>query len=225
MVSAQAARALILRSFDVETMPRDSMPAARFSGRTERTGDPSPLIAPPQRDAGSRQADSRLASPHGSHNEATARDPKDEYQMNATGPRFSRPALGVLAGIGLAGTLAGCAAAGGAAAGSGTPASGAVSYKDGSYSGSGDYQTPGGQESIDVRVTLKADRVTAITVIPKASGGNAKLYQTAFASGISDKVVGKRIDALTDVTRVSGSSLTSGGFQKAISQIESLAKA
>ncbi|MBI5160376.1 MAG: hypothetical protein HY996_03025 [Micrococcales bacterium] len=66
--------------------------------------------------------------------------------------------------------------------------------------------------------------MTAITVTPKASGGNAKQYQTAFASGISDKVVGKRIDQLTDVTRVSGSSLTSGGFQKAIEQIQSRAK-
>lgn len=141
-----------------------------------------------------------------------------------TAPRpLPRVLAASLVGAGLVGAVAGCAAAATTTGGTAADSAGA-SYQDGSYAGSGDYQSPGGQESIDVKVTLKDDKVTRITVTPQASSGNAKLYQTAFASGISDKVVGRRIDQLTDVTRVSGSSLTSGGFQKAIEQIQSLAK-
>lgn len=138
----------------------------------------------------------------------------------------SRPAALAVAGVGLVGALAGCATATttGTSGSDSTSSSGTTHYKDGSFAGSGDYQSPGGKESIDVKVTLKDDKVTEITVTPNASSGNAKVYQTAFSNGISDKVVGKRIDELSDVTRVSGSSLTSGGFQKAITEIESLAK-
>lgn len=143
-------------------------------------------------------------------------------------------AAGIL-GIGLAGVLAGCSTAttttggGSGSDGSGSGGSGTSSssgtYKDGTYTGTGSYQSPGGQESIDVKVTLADSKVTEITVTPKASGGNAERYQTAFAKGISGEVVGKRIDGLDGVSRVSGSSLTSGGFQKAIADIESQAKA
>lgn len=142
----------------------------------------------------------------------------------------SAAALGFL-GLGLVGALAGCSTAAdtsgggtGSDSGGGSGAASGASYKDGTYTGTGSYQSPGGQESIEVELTLADSKVTKVTVTPKASGGNAERYQTAFAQGISDRVVGKRIDELDGVSRVSGSSLTSGGFQKAVADIASQAK-
>ncbi len=140
---------------------------------------------------------------------------------------ISRLLLIGVTGLGLAGALAGCA--GGADTGSAdAPASdpttdsgsSAGSYADGTYSAAGDYQSPGGQEEIEVEITLEGGSVTAVTVTPQASGGQAAQYQKQFASGIADEVVGKSIDEL-EVTRVAGSSLTSGGFDAAVEQIKS----
>src|SRR3712207_8172197 len=63
--------------------------------------------------------------------------------------------------------------------------------------------------------TLFRSVVTAVTVTPHATSGNSKQYQTQFASGIAGEVVGKDIAEL-DVSRVAGSSLTSGGFNDAL---------
>lgn len=97
-------------------------------------------------------------------------------------------------------------------------------FKDGTYTATGGYQTPGGQESIDLTVTLSGNTITDAKVVQNASGGEAAEYQSKFASGYRSLVVGKKI---TDVslTRVAGSSLTPVGFNNAISDIENQAKA
>lgn len=99
-----------------------------------------------------------------------------------------------------------------------------ATFKDGTYTATGSYQTPGGQESIDLTVTLSGNTITDATVVQNASGGEAAEYQSKFASGYRSLVVGKKI---TDVslTRVAGSSLTPVGFNNAISDIENQAKA
>lgn len=91
-------------------------------------------------------------------------------------------------------------------------------YTDGTYTAEGSYSTPGGQESISVEVTVADDAVTAVTVTPEASGGNAERFQTEFASGIADVVVGQDLAGLS-VDKVSGSSLTGDGFNAALDQI------
>lgn len=107
---------------------------------------------------------------------------------------------------------------GGAASGSGV-------YAPGDYSAEGSYNSPGGQQSVVVDVTLEADgTITAVTVEPQADGGNSKQYQERFASGIAAEVEGKKIDDLK-VSKVSGSSLTSGGFNAAIDEIKGQAAA
>lgn len=120
-----------------------------------------------------------------------------------------------LAGLGLVGALAGCAA-GGAAAESG---SGGGPYKDGTYTADGSYQAPSGTETITVTLTLAKDTVTAVRIGRHATDPNAIQYQTMFADGISSIVVGKDIDSL-GVSRVAGSSLTSGGFRAAVDAIK-----
>lgn len=97
-------------------------------------------------------------------------------------------------------------------------------YADGTYTAEGSYSTPGGQESISVEVTVADDVVSAVTVTPEASGGNAARFQDEFASGIADEVVGQELASLS-VDKVSGSSLTGDGFNAALDQIRADAAA
>ena len=145
-------------------------------------------------------------------------------------PRLPRTlAIGV-AGLGIATVLASCSAASATDAStadstttadgsSGSSASTSVSYKDGTYTEDGDYTSPGGAQSVTVKLTLAGDKVTAVTVTGHATDPTAKSYQAQFVSGISSEVVGKDIDTL-NVSRVAGSSLTSGGFNAALKAIK-----
>lgn len=96
-------------------------------------------------------------------------------------------------------------------------------YTDGTYEASGSDTNPGGQSSVSVSMTLASGTVTAVTVTPEASG-TSREYQDKFAGGIAAEIVGKNIDDL-NVSKVSGSSLTSGGFNAALEQIKAEAKA
>ena len=105
-----------------------------------------------------------------------------------------------------------------------TAATGSSTYADGTYEATGGYTSPNGQEEVDVSVILEGDIITAVTVTPEATNPNSVNYQTQFADGIAAVVVGKDIDEI-EVSRVAGSSLTSGGFNKAIETIKSEAAA
>jgi len=109
---------------------------------------------------------------------------------------------------------------------SGTTPSGSTSlssYKDGTYSATGSYNSPGGQESIAVSVTLKGDTVVDSTVESEADDPTAAQFQADFISGYKSLVVGKNINSIR-LSRVSGSSLTSKGFNNALEQIKSQAQ-
>ena len=123
------------------------------------------------------------------------------------------------AGLGLMSALAGCAA--GAADASGGGISGP--FKDGAYSADGSYLSPAGKQTVTVELTLANDKIASITVTPHATDPTAKEYQAMFVQGIAALAVGKDISQLS-VTHVAGSSLTSGGFRKAIEAIETDAK-
>lgn len=97
-------------------------------------------------------------------------------------------------------------------------------YADGEYTATGSYTTPGGRESVTVTVTLTNDVVTALTVEGSAERGDSQRYQSEFIENISSEVVGVAIDDL-NVSKVAGSSLTSSGFNDAISQIVTEAQA
>lgn len=95
----------------------------------------------------------------------------------------------------------------------------AASYKNGTYTKTGSYSTPGGRESIEVTVTLANDIVTDASVKGGASSGEAKQYQNEFISGYKTAVVGKDVDEVS-LSRVAGSSLTSNGFNAALKLIK-----
>lgn len=137
--------------------------------------------------------------------------------------------LGALAGLSLIGTLAGCSAG----ATTGSPSAGNDSsstdssstattsgtYKDGTYNSDGTYTSPGGTEKINVALTLKDNVVTAVTVKTVTADPTATQYENQFIGGINAVVVGKKLDELK-VDRVAGSSLTSNGFNDAVTAIK-----
>ncbi|WP_427171440.1 FMN-binding protein [Arthrobacter sp. 92] len=153
-----------------------------------------------------------------------------------------------IAGLSLAGTVAGCAPTAQSAAvqstaapstatqstaapamqsptgaaGSAATAS-AAGYKDGIYSADGSYLSPGGPQTVGVQLTLANGTVSDVTITPHPTDPNTREYQGEFAAGIKDQVVGKKLDEL-NVSKVAGSSLTGGGFNEAVAKIKAQAK-
>jgi uncharacterized protein with FMN-binding domain len=96
-------------------------------------------------------------------------------------------------------------------------------YNDGTYQAQGGYQSPNGPETIELTITLAGNVITDITVNPGASNATSQRYQGQFAGGVAAETVGKSLDEL-QVSRVSGSSLTSGGFTQALESIKADAR-
>jgi hypothetical protein len=99
-----------------------------------------------------------------------------------------------------------------------TPSPSASIYADGTYTADGEYPSPSGRETIGVTLTLVDDVVTEAIATPAATDPQARIFQKRFSMGISAAVVGRDIADLS-VSRVSGSSLTSIGFNAAVEQI------
>ncbi|AND16998.1 FMN-binding protein [Rathayibacter tritici] len=165
--------------------------------------------------------------------------------MTAKTTTPARYALTLLAGAGTLAALAACSSptttgndADAATATSPTTATGSTpastdsdtaaasgsSYADGTYQAEGSYTSPGGNEKVGVSLTLAGGVVTDVTVTPESENPTGQQYQGRFASGISGEVVGKSLDDLK-VSKVSGSSLTSGGFNDAVETIKADATA
>jgi uncharacterized protein with FMN-binding domain len=105
----------------------------------------------------------------------------------------------------------------------GSSSGSSASFKDGSYSAAGDYNTPGSHESITVNLTVTNGAVTDASISQVPSGPQAEGYQTSFRENYKPQVVGKKLSDI-HLSRVSGSSLTSIGFNKALESIKSQAK-
>lgn len=99
-----------------------------------------------------------------------------------------------------------------------------AAYADGTYSADGSYQTPETVEQISVTLTLEDGVVTDVEVTGDPQARETEQYQGQFIEGIAEEVVGVSIDEL-NVTRVAGSSLTSGGFNTAVEDIKDQAAA
>ena len=97
-------------------------------------------------------------------------------------------------------------------------------YKDGTYSATGSYMSPGGEDQLAVTVSITNDIVTDVSVTPQAGDRTSARYQDFFISGYKQYVVGKNIGSIY-LTKVSRSSLTPVGFNDALAQIKAQAKA
>ncbi len=141
-----------------------------------------------------------------------------------------------MAGLSLAGTVAGCAPSAqqpaaqetpqetqsSSAPSSATGSGSAAGYKDGTYSADGNYTSPNGTETVGVQLTLANGTVSAVEITQHPSNPNTRKFQGEFAGGIADQVVGKSLDEIK-VSKVAGSSLTSGGFNQAVEAIKTQA--
>ncbi len=96
-------------------------------------------------------------------------------------------------------------------------------YKDGEYSATGSYTSPGGPEEINVTLTLENGVITDSNVQSLATRPESKEYQGIFASNYKKQVIGKNINQVL-LNKVSGSSLTPKGFNNALEQIKQQAK-
>lgn len=137
--------------------------------------------------------------------------------------------------LGVAGllVLAGCSGTGDAQSPStgdngSTPSSDSAAtggeYKDGTYEAEGSYQTPETVETISVSLTIADGVVESVEVTGDPKARETEQYQGQFIDGISEEVVGKSLDDIS-VSRVAGSSLTSGGFNEAVASIKEQAAA
>lgn len=95
----------------------------------------------------------------------------------------------------------------------------ASKYKDGTYTSEGKYLSPGGDESVDVTITIKDDVVTDAKVESNATRPMSVKFQGLFIEGYKTLVVGKKIDEVV-LDKVSGSSLTPKGFNDAVEKIK-----
>lgn len=150
--------------------------------------------------------------------------------IRANVPQSVRKASAVVGAAGLL-VLAGCSGAadaetgGSSNTGSDTSSTGdAASYADGTYTAEGSYQTPESVETVSVTLTLADGVVTDVEVTGDPQARESQQYQAQFIGGIADEVVGVAVDDL-NVSRVSGSSLTSGGFNQAVESIKEQAAA
>ena len=106
--------------------------------------------------------------------------------------------------------------------GSSALATSGAGYKDGTYSADGTYKSPNGTETVGVQLTLANGTVSAVEITEHPSNPNTRKFQGQFAGGIAAQVVGKSLDEIK-VSKVAGSSLTSGGFNQAVEEIKSQA--
>lgn len=99
----------------------------------------------------------------------------------------------------------------------------ATVYKNGTYTATGDYMTPGGKEQVTVTVTITDDKIISTTASAQAKAPASKQFQDEFINNYQSQVVGKKI-AEVKLDKVSGSSLTPKGFNAAIEQIRAQSK-
>ena len=95
-------------------------------------------------------------------------------------------------------------------------------YKNGTFSTTGSYNSPGGQDQFGLSITIKNNIVSSATFTPMAMSGSSSRYQMMFNQGFQSQVVGKNIDQVS-VGVVNGASLTSMAFMNALQKIKSQA--
>jgi hypothetical protein len=104
------------------------------------------------------------------------------------------------------------------------PSENTLVYKNGTYTATGNYVSPGGSETINITLVIENDMVVDATAVPQATRPISVTMQNAFSSNFKALIVGKKVDEVS-LDKVSGSSLTPKGFNDAIIKIKAQAKA
>lgn len=98
-----------------------------------------------------------------------------------------------------------------------------TTYKNGTYTATGVYASPGGREQLKVTLTLRNGLIIASSLVSTPSNPTSEEFQKEFSGEYKQFVVGKDIATLS-VGKVAGSSLTGVGFNSAIEQIRAQAE-
>jgi uncharacterized protein with FMN-binding domain len=99
----------------------------------------------------------------------------------------------------------------------------ASDYKDGTYTAIGDYESPDGEQTISVTLSIKNGTVTDTSAINQAEGRESKEYADRFISGYKSQIIGKKLSDLEGSVSA-GASLTLNGFNDAVTDIQQQAK-
>lgn len=83
----------------------------------------------------------------------------------------------------------------------------------------GEYTSPGGPETIGIKITLDSEIITDSVVEVHAENPISNLKQTDFAAAHKELVVGKNINEIT-LDKVAGASLTTKGYNEAIEKLK-----
>ncbi|OGV90571.1 hypothetical protein A3A66_02305 [Microgenomates group bacterium RIFCSPLOWO2_01_FULL_46_13] len=85
----------------------------------------------------------------------------------------------------------------------------------------GSYPTPAGEQKNVFQLTLDDEgRIKDVTVYLISKSAAASEYQGGFAEAVGDRVVGKLVTNVGELDRVSGASLTTRAFNKAILKLK-----
>ena len=96
-------------------------------------------------------------------------------------------------------------------------------YRDGNYSATGSYISPGGPREISITLTITDGKITDSTFTGGADDPTSQRFQGEFAEGYKAMIVGKNVNEV-NLSKVSGSSLTPKGFTDALNKIKTEAK-
>ena len=88
------------------------------------------------------------------------------------------------------------------------------------YEGKGDYRTPEGMEDYKVKISTNNGLITDFSFVSGTRESQSIEYQALFLDGVKTLIVGKPLKDLKALDRVNGASLTTGGFNKALTEIQ-----
>jgi uncharacterized protein with FMN-binding domain len=91
-------------------------------------------------------------------------------------------------------------------------------YTNGTYTTEGHYDS----KSIIVAITLNNDMINDVTVTPNTTVKISLSLQKKFAAAVPDVITGKPIDTI-HLDKLAGSSLTTKGFNDALTKIKAQA--
>lgn len=99
-----------------------------------------------------------------------------------------------------------------------------ATFKDGTYTATAKYDTPGGSQSMTVKLTVASGSVTDSSIQQTASSSEDQQFEDGFDSAYKSQVIGKKLSDI-NLHSVSGASLTTDGFNSALGDIAKQAQA
>lgn len=89
------------------------------------------------------------------------------------------------------------------------------------YLAEGKYRSPAGEETIQVSLDLKNDKISDIKISSNTKAEISKKFQGLFLEGVKKEIIGKSITEVGTFDKVNGSSLTGAGFNQAMATLKS----